>query len=956
MANKGMRAPLAHVSYAAVAVALVATAAAPQSALAQNAAADSGDSRPIQTNTSDDTAQDIVVTASRVRSSGFAAPTPLTVLGSEQIQATAPTQVQDILGLVPSFRTTGQPASATTYADLRGIGAQRTLVLVDGRRHVPTFSDGTVDLGVIPTILIDRTEVVTGGASASWGSDAVAGVINLILKNDLEGIEGTAQAGISDYGDAENYLLSLAAGTGFAQGRGHVLIGGEYSKDDGIRSLQQPHTSRPWAGRGSVGNPGFAENGLPGTIYDEDVRRADVSEGGLITSGALRGTKFNRDGTTSQFGFGDVYGNNMIGGTDNFADAPTPGGDLKFPFERYSVMGRASYEVSNGFEVFAEGTFAHVSSTGLAQPARNNGAISGDPTCTSTQLVSNLGSIQVPIDNPFLPDSVRQQMVDAGVSCFNMGRVFRDPGMGEFQVKDGSPAIYRGVIGAEGNLFGNWQWDAYYQYGRNEFQQRRIGNVDVTKFRQAIDAVEVDDTIQCRINADADPTNDDPACAAFNPFGSGSPSAGAIGYVTGTSTFDMVTKQQVAAVSANGDLFSAWAGPIGAAIGAEYRKEEIDAVADPVSERNGWHSSNRKAITGEYDVKEVFGELAIPLARDWTFARSFDLSLAARYTDYSSSGGVTTWKVGGTWDVTDSVRLRATRSRDIRAGNLGELFTPTAVLVTNVRDPRTSAVIPVPVTRQGNRSLAPEEADTLTAGIVYQPEWFDGLRLSVDYYDIEIDGQIGTLSAEDVLRQCFIDNVTQFCDAVTIGANDNITSLIVQFENLDRFETSGLDLEAAYRMPVGRIFAGGEGDIQLRVLANYTHELATTAANTAATTDVAGEYNSPHWTVFGLISYDGARLGSALDLRWYEGGVIDNNLIEGEISRDGTNINDVSPTLFANWTLDYDFSADQDDSLQVFARVANLFNQAPPFPVTGEGRSIYDPTGRSYRAGVRFKF
>src|SRR5690606_32760824 len=314
LSTRGLR---GKASYTSLAAALSVIGVLPSISYAQDAP------RPEPAADPADTA--ITVTASRVRGSGFAAPTPLTVLGAEQIEAIAPTQVSDILAVVPSFRTTGQPASATTYADLRGIGAQRTLVLVNGRRHVPTFSDGTVDLGVIPSILIETTEVVTGGASASWGSDAVAGVINLMLRDDLEGIEGTVQAGISDYGDAENYLASLAAGTSFADGRGHVLLGGEYSKDEGIRSLQQPHLSRPWAGRGSVGNSAFAENGLPGTIYDEDVRRADVSEGGLITSGPLRGTQFNSDGTTSQFGFGQVFGNNMIGGRDNFADAPTPG-------------------------------------------------------------------------------------------------------------------------------------------------------------------------------------------------------------------------------------------------------------------------------------------------------------------------------------------------------------------------------------------------------------------------------------------------------------------------------------------------------------------------------------------------------------------------------------------------------------------------------------------------------
>src|SRR5690606_24879143 len=269
----------------------------------------------------------------------------------------------------------------------------------------------------------------------------------------------------------------------------------------------------------------------------------------------------------------------------------------------------------------------------------------------------------------------------------------------------------------------------------NRFEQRRVGNVNVAAFRRAIDAVTAGGQIVCRVNADANQGNDDPACRPFNLFGTGSPSADSIAYVTGTSAFDMVTKQQVAAANINGDLFNAWAGPISAAFGAEYRKVEIDAVADPISEANGWHSSNRKAIVGAYNVKEDYGELANPLLRDAPFAQAFDLNLAGRYTDYSSSGSVETWKVGATWDLTEALRLRATRSRDIRAGNLGELFTPTAVLVTNVRDPRTSAVMPVPVTTQGNRALAPEKAETLTSGVVLPPNWIPGLRLS-DVYSV----------------------------------------------------------------------------------------------------------------------------------------------------------------------------------------------------------------------------
>lgn len=895
----------------------------------------------------------IVVTASRL--TGFTAPTPTMVLGQQQIQATAPLQVVDILQLVPSFRTTSAPASATVYPDLRGIGPQRTLVLVNGRRHVATTSNGTVDLGVIPAILVERTEVVTGGASASWGSGAVAGVVNLILKNQLEGVEGTVQSGISSRGDSQNYLAALAAGTSFAGGRGHVMIGGEYSREKGIRSLQQPYRARPWSGRGSVGNSAFATNGQPGTIYDEDTRRADVSEGGLITSGPLRGITFLPNGGYRQFGYGTVYGNNMIGGTDNAGDAPTPGGDLKYPYERYNVLARVSYDVTDSFNLFAEGSYAHVISKALTFPARNNGAILGNPSCTQAGLAGNLGSILMPITNPYLPEGVRQLALDAGVTCLNIGRVFREDGLGDQRTEDGSPDVYRAVVGAGGTAFGNMEWSAYYQYGYNKFQASREGNLIIANMNRALDAVRVGDRIVCRVNADAISTNDDPACAPFNLFGRGSASAEAVDYVSATSVFRSVNKQHVAAASISGDIFSLWAGPISMALGAEWRKESINSVADPIAQANGYQTGNSKALVGSYTAKEAFGELGIPLLRDSVLARSLDLNLAARVTDYSSSGRVTTWKVGGVWDVTSDIRLRASQSRDIRAGNLSELFTPTAVQAGNVRDPRTSAVTPVNVTTIGNRTLRPEEADTFTAGLVLSPSWFDGFRASVDYYNIKVAGQIGTIGANQVVERCYLDNLPEFCAQVATNSAGTIIGVTVNFQNLDRFESEGLDFEVSYRMPVSRLFANAEGNLSARVLATYIGKLATTAAANATVTDPSGQITSPHWSVFGLLSYEGARLSTTLDLRWFQGGKIDNTRVEGAIAANGVNINHSGSTLYTNLTFNADVSPNADKRAELFFRVNNLFDVAPPFPNTTEGATIFDPVGRAFRVGIRFR-
>ncbi|MCW2395944.1 MULTISPECIES: TonB-dependent receptor plug domain-containing protein [unclassified Sphingobium] len=903
--------------------------------------------------------QDIVVTGSRIQASGFTAPTPTSVISTAQIQSVAPTRVDDALRLIPAFSTTGNGvaralSSATVVADLRNVGAQRTLVLVDGRRHVATAPEGTVDLGVIPAILIERTEVVTGGASASWGSDAVSGVINLILKSKLQGVEGTVQSGISQYGDAQNVLAGLAAGTSFGGGRGHILIGGEYSKNEGIG--QTPYRPRPWVSRGVAGNSAYAQNGLPATIYADDVRRTDLWEGGLITSGPLRGTTFLPGQQTGQFGYGEVFGNRMIGGTSNYTEIINPGGNLQQPVERYSAMARVSYEVVDNLTLFAEGSFARSITNGYFAEPRQQGSVTGNPTCSATTIPGGqTGNVLVPITNPYLSDDFRTRALAAGVTCFNFGRSLREQGLGAVRGHVGSPSVYRGVVGVEGTL-GDWSFDAYYQYGRNHFVQEYVGQINMINYRKAIDAVRSGSNIVCRVNADANPLNDDPACAPLNLFGFGSPSQEAIAYITGTSRFDLITKQQVAAFSANGALFEGWAGPINAAFGAEYREESIDATVDAISQAGQWQSGARQPISGSYNVKEVFGELAIPLLKDLPFIRSFDLNLAARYTDYSTSGGVTTWKVGGTWELSSELRLRATRSRDIRAGNFAELFAPTTVARQNIRDPRRSTNYTVEVASLGNPNLDPEKADTLTAGIVYQPRWLDGLRLSVDYYDIDIKGVIGTISANEVLERCYVDGISDFCGLVTTSGGapaGDITGVTVRFENLDRLKTKGVDFEAAYRSSLENIFGQGAGSLSIRLLGTYLDTLATTAVSTASTEERAGEYVTPHWRVSGLVTHELGRLTSTLDLRWLQGGKIDNDFVVGTGTLNSINFNDTKNTFYTNATFTVDVSRDADRSREMFIRLNNIFNVAPPFP--DQASPLFDQVGRAFRVGLRFK-
>lgn len=892
---------------------------------------------------------EIVVTGSRIRRDGLDAPTPTAVLDAEEYARTAPLTVGDLLQQIPSFRssvTIGQ-----TYANLRALGSNRTLVLVDGRRHVPTFSDGTLDLNVIPTGAVERTEIVTGGASAAWGSDAVAGVVNLRLKTDLEGIQGSVQAGISDYSDAENYLVALTAGKHFADGRGHVLIAGEYSYDDGIDPLV--YGSRPWSGRGVISNAQFASNGLPATIFANDVRPANFTSGGLITSGPLSGTNFGPGGSTSPFGYGEVFGDQMIGGTDN-RYYNIQGNAARFPLRRGNVLARVGFDLTDDVNIYALGGYSRSISEGKTNWLVFQGQ-SANPTCSTTTITSSLGSILVPITNPYLPEGIRQQMQDNGQTCFAMGKVLLEDGLGNIETEDGSPSVIDGAIGIEAQLSDTWQIDGYVASGRAKYQSRRYHNLIMANFRNAIDAVWDGDNIVCRVNADGNPANDDPACQPFNLFGQGVASPGAVAYVKGDAKNDQTLKQTAAAVNLSGDLFEGWAGVSKVAFGVEYREESVVGVADPISEARGFQTGNRSGLKGSYDVKEVYGEISVPLLDDLPLFQSLIVDGAARYTDYSSSGGVTTWKVGTSWQMSSDVRLRGTYSRDIRAGNLGELYAASTLGTGAIRDPRTGTVASIPTLTGGNPELEPERAKTLTVGLVVNPSFLPALQFAVDYYDIEIDGVIASITAQQVVDYCFERGIELYCRQVDL-TNNAITLVRSGFANLNSLSTRGVDLDARYNTGL----AGG--NLSVRLLANYVDKLALKVPNSSVVTDPVGQFTNPHWTVFGNFSFEKGPLTVALQEKFYGGGKIDNTMVQGAAALNGVNVNRVGATWYTDLYANYDLG----NGIEIFGRIEDLFNEGVPFPMpfltgrepnnVGLPSQIFDQTGRFYRLGMRFSF
>lgn len=920
---------------------------------------------------SDDPDQVITVTASRASRTGFDAPTPTTVLNTAEVERRAANNISEVLNELPTFRATRSPNTTSlgltnggqTYLDLRGIGTARTLVLLNGRRITPSSIAGEVDVNVIPSSLVGNIEIVTGGASASWGSDAVAGVANIILKSDIQGVEASAQYGISDRGDSENYTISGAAGTSFLDGRGHITIGGEYSNDlgidyDGILNRQD------WIkNRGRMTNSAWATNGLPAVIYTEDIQFSNQAPGGVITgpnnaafiASGLKGTIFNADGSTSRMQYGQVFGNDMAGGNqtgNNFTVWQT----YRAPVERWNVLARLDFEITDGFNFNVE--YADASSTAdfMALPPKDGGASSA-----AVPAGTPAGLLIARIDNPFLPQSVRTTMLNFGLNAIFVGRDGYNLN-GFIENREHNRSANRNqriVVGLDGELgLGDWRWDAYYQYGRNTTDETRSGNNRImAKYREATDVVAGPGGQPICRSTLSNPTN---GCVPFNIFGVGAPSAAALAYTTGIGTLNNEYVQQVAAVNLRGDLFDLPAGAISAAFGGEWRDETVEQVVDAISLANGFEFTNLKPISGAFNVKEVYGELIVPVLADSPIGSALDLQLAARYTDYSTSGSVGTWKAGLTWELNDQIRIRAAVSRDIRAGNMTELFTLAAASpfnpidrVLNVPSP----LVAVSAIAGGNPNLKPERATNYTLGVVVEPDFIPGFRFSVDYYNIKISDVITRVAGQAIIDRC-AQGLAIYCGQIDRNpdpANNYITQVRSPFLNLNEFTTSGVDFELIYARPTD--FLPWGGDFVLRTLATYTHEFTTTDALGAI--DLSGQLGGagvPHWMGSATLTYNLDNFSTSLQGRFIDGGNIDNLAVPGTST--SANIYTVPAKTIWSLSASYDIISNGSQEVQIFGLINNLFDSNPPFPFQPSSVTTspyYDGIGRAFRFGIRFK-
>lgn len=877
--------------------------------------------------------EEIVVSASRIKKSGFEAPTPVTVLGVEDMEARGTTNVADILNELPGFSGTRTPSSTvlnsrgngTNAVDLRGLGGNRNLVLVNGRRHVPTDEFGNIDMNVIPTLAVKRVEIVTGGASAAWGSDAVSGVVNVIYDKNLEGLKLEAQYGISGQGDAENYRLSMAFGSDVDDGRGHILIAADYNDNKGVPFA----TARDWALR----HPGLlAVGGTPANIIRDNVSLFLSSPNGVtLPGGALGNLEFLPDGTAIPRALGNIGGIMMEGGSGSFlADSAA----LVIPVERKNVMAAFDYKITDDINFYFEGSAGQSNSTG----ALVNSFTFGQPILSG---------------NPFLPASVQATMDNTGTGSLVLFRSNSEFGP---ITSVSQTSNYRFVVGLDGDIDDNWSWDLYYQYGRSDFSNRQINNVIKGNMALAADAV-LDPATGDIVCASA-LSGVDPNCMPINLFGVGSPSQAAIDYVTGTSISDTRLKQQVVAASISGDMFEGWAGPISTVFGLEYRKESLKREVDDLSERALFLITNAQPLEGEYNVKEVFGEVLVPLLDEEATGQSLNFNGALRYTDYSTSGTVVTWKAGLTYNPISELLVRGSVSRDIRAPSIGEVFLKTLLLFGNINNPFTGNSDFSRILNTGNIDLSEERALTKTLGVVYSPEWLENFQVSVDWYDIDIKDAIQSVSSQSIVDECFAGN-TEFCNLIKFSPDQTVLDITNKLLNLGTFRMRGFDFEGRYMTALGK-----DGTLGFKLLGSYVYakDIAPDGSNDV---NFAGEVGSasgfglPKWKARGNISYETGGLGLFSQIRYVGSGKY--NIQWGPAELADTE-NNIPAEIYVDMSARYRFEEGSLAGMELFGGVNNVFDNEPPvIPLDFIGPTAtnpvhYDVIGRSFYFGVRALF
>ena len=907
--------------------------------------------------------EQVVVTGSRVITNGNDSPTPLTVISTADITATAPATVFDGLQALPVFDGGLSPQSnpgnssqnnAAHQFNLRNIGITRTLVLYDGRRIAPTAPTGQINADIIPEMLLQRVDVVTGGVSAVYGSDAISGVVNFITNKNFNGVKAFAQGGISEYADGKNVKVGIAAGREVFGGRGHIEGSVQYYDNAGI--AWNDKLQRLWAKR-VITLQGAGTTASPDHIV-YDTRLNSTSFGGYITrannaGNPLADTNFATNGQLVPYNHGTAVVNGIESGGDG-------GYYYQASLVSKSKIGQAyarfDYDLGNGIEAYVSG------SATLDQNENNH-------------QTNEFRNISLSATNAFLSPAQQAAMTGASITKFNFSKMMTQAPPLQPDTWTTSFLINSGL---NGTLLDKYKWDLSYVFNSNKQFTRNNANIDLGRAYAALDAVTDPSSGQVVCNVSLTNPGLYPGCVPLNLFGPTSESQQALNYVLVTTKYHSVTTLNDVGGSISGSPVDDWAGPVQVAVSGEYRTTtfSLKSNAQPTQKLNCTglrfncvqgttllYISNVVADENPPQVNQSVAEGAlefnVPLLKNLPFVQSLDLNAAGRYTYYNTNGDVQTWKVGLEWHVNDDLSFRATRSLDIRAPNLNDLFAPQLINPAGVTDNHTGIVGQAPFITNSNPNLQPEKANTMTAGVVYRPGWLQDFSISVDYFKTKIGNAITTIQGQSTTVQnlCEASNGTSpYCALIQRplpfsdrSAANFVTAFISQGLNVQSINTEGVDFEANYQTDLG------PGHMGVRLLSSYQPMLKTVQFPGAPILNSANIAGSPGFKNSLFIKY--AWDDFTIDiLEKYHGRTRWNS--------DRTQVYTpayLPSAAYTNVTLTYDMAP-----MSYYLTVENLFDKQPtPYGNNGGSSGVPglfggfvpgdDAIGRYYTLGVRIR-
>ncbi|MFC3551663.1 TonB-dependent receptor domain-containing protein [Lysobacter cavernae] len=935
------------------------------------------------------TLDNVVVTGSRVARPDLVNPMPVSVIHMDEALRFGQTSLYDVLTQNPaigignslSSSVTGWDAGAA-FVNLRNLGTNRSLTLIDGKRRVSSSArSSAVDIGTIPLGMIERVDIVTGGAAAVYGADAVTGAVNIITKKDIEETTLSATKSLSERGDSGEFNASISTGFKFADDRGRFTIGGTYTKTDPLyMSDRYDWTQQPF----NLANPANTgtSDGIPDNITLYDYRQHYYAyEPNFWLAGDKKRYMLQSDGSVRAMVHDTFYGN----GPAQFATGG--GGDGRNLTDHYqfrggeesaSVLGLVDFYFTDSYRGAGWFNYAKTDYDGDFYPWRDD---------TRATFFGGAGGAKAYLDNPFLPDSIRAVMEEKGLTSLSIDRTY-----GNFPVRDEVHHRRTFTVGGElgGDLTDYIGWSAFVQYGKVE-DHAIEGNVPwKSHWLAARDVIEVDGQPVCR-----DVAARAAGCVPLNIFSTSAPSQSLLDYVLNDRDEYRTTTQKLAGAQINGSAFELPAGDMNFAAGIEYRKDTLKNTDDPLALSGelvyGGGPGARSQLDVASDVSEVFAEVMLPVLADVSFAKRLDLELAYRYSDYSTVGGTDAWKAGLIWEPVQGFAVRGVRSRSVRTPNFGELYEPifTSTTAGSISDPcmvgsyyatATRAAnckalgVPEPIvdpkigphiTTGGNPELAPETSDSLTVGFVWQPSFLENFDLTVDYWDIEIADVVTQLSYTTILNLCVdlpsIDN--PYCAAVGRNLTPGVPTqqhgvllpagaalwVKAQQDNISRLYARGIDVSARYRVDVG------PGRLGFQFAGTYLleHVTETTPGIEAGDVISDGAYSNPHVRASLTTTYDVGKFGVALLSRFLGHGRANVNAISNEQYDDNT----VPSRTYHDLSARYSF----DNGQTLSFGVSNLFDTKPPYMGFGEpgiyaNSQVYDLVGRAYNLTWTYTF